>query len=100
MKARTIFSVLYALSFAAAVTASAQPNEKYARRATAADTEEERYMVVTGSHIPQKVKVKRTIVNGKDNVRVYTEEDIARSGHATTGRALRSIDPSIRVSRP
>ena len=98
MKARTIFSVLYAVSFAAAVTASAQPNEKDARRATT--VEEEKYMVVTGSHTPQKVKVRRTVVNGKDNVRIYSEEDIARSGHATIGRALRSLDPSIGVSRP
>lgn len=55
----------------------------------------------TGSRIP------RTVAGGcgdpaKDNpaLRVYNREQIERSGALNTGDVLRTLDPSVNVSRP
>ena len=96
MKALEFFGVVSALSLAAAISATAQPNEKNGPKQKDYGYEE-RLVYVTGSLIPQRVRVKRGVPNSAENVRIYSQDDLQRSGRATTGDALRAIDPSIQV---
>jgi len=96
MKTLKFFGVVSALSLAAAVSASAQPNEKNAQKSND-DGYEERLVYVTGSMIPKKVRVKKNTPNTAENVRIYSQHDLERTGSATTGGALQKVDPSISV---
>ena len=57
---------------------------------------QEKLVFVTGSRIPQKVKVKAIGTNTVSPVRVYTREEIERTGKFTAEGIL-SQDPSIRI---
>ena len=98
MKAFKFFGVVSALSLAVAVSVSAQPNDKNAPK-TNDDGYEERLVYVTGSLIPKKVRVKKNTPNTAENVRIYSQHDLERTGSATTGGALQKVDPSIQVRR-
>lgn len=60
--------------------------------------EEEKLVMVTGSHIPQRVKRKSIGTDSVHNVRIYTRSELESTGRPTTAGAL-SIDPSIQISR-
>lgn len=51
---------------------------------------------VTGSHIPQKVDVKAIGTNTTSPVRVYTREEMDRTGRFTTDGIL-AQDPSVTI---
>ncbi|MGI8820394.1 MAG: hypothetical protein ACR2ID_05955 [Chthoniobacterales bacterium] len=68
------------------------------RRRILDQNEEERYVRVTGSHLPQKVKLKSIGTTTPYNVRVYTQRELESTGRSTPGEALRALDPSIQLS--
>jgi hypothetical protein len=54
------------------------------------------YVFVTGSWIPQKVKIHRIGTLTASNIRVYDRDEIDKTGRVTTEDVLR-FDPSVRV---
>jgi hypothetical protein len=56
-----------------------------------------KYVKVTGSNIPQKVKVKSVGTATVAPMRVIKKESIRHSGRFTTERMLAVEDPSVRV---
>ena len=56
-----------------------------------------KYVFVTGSNIPQRVKVKSVGTATVSPVRVIKNESIKQSGRFSTERVLASEDPSLRV---
>ena len=57
---------------------------------------EVKYVFVTGSNIPKKVKVKAIGTTTASQLRVYNRDEIDRTGRYTTAGVLR-LDPSVRV---
>ena len=86
--------VLFAAGFTVAVAKADPPK---ARSLTLNQDERERYVVVTGSYLPQKVKVKSIGTDSMHNVRIYTKEELESTGRPTVAGAL-SLDPSITIS--
>jgi hypothetical protein len=82
-------------------TANAQTNNRRHQTGTVKQEDQyvERYVLITGSNIPRKVKVRRWGTNTPENVAIYGQRDIRSSGRATTEDALRTLDPSISVQR-
>ena len=54
------------------------------------------YVFVTGSVIPQKVKIHPIGTTTASNIRVYDRDEIYKTGRFTTEDVLR-LDPSLRV---
>jgi len=54
------------------------------------------YVFVTGSQIPQKVKIHPIGTTTASNIRVYDRDEIYKTGRFTTEDVLR-LDPSLRV---
>lgn len=75
----------------------AQPNEA-AREKTLRQDSDERYVLVTGSHIPQKVKLRSIGTDTPYNIRIYTQRELQTTGRSTPGEALQALDPSITLS--
>ncbi|MDQ6861588.1 MAG: hypothetical protein M3032_10605 [Verrucomicrobiota bacterium] len=59
---------------------------------------EERYVYIAGSHIPQKVKLRSIGTNTPYNVRIYTQRELLSTGRQTPGEALSVLDPSITLT--
>ena len=81
-------------------TANAQTNTH--RQAAAAKPEDqyvEKYVYITGSNIPRKIKVRRWGTDTTSPVAVYDQHDIRNSGRATTEGAISTLDPSVSVTR-
>ncbi len=57
----------------------------------------ERYVYITGSHIPQKLVLKSIGTTTPYNLRIYTKAELDSTGRQTVAGAL-SIDPSITIS--
>ncbi len=57
---------------------------------------EVKYVFVTGSNIPKKIKVKSIGTDTVSQIRVYKRDEIDRTGRYTTEGVLR-LDPSLRV---
>jgi hypothetical protein len=55
-----------------------------------------KYVVLTGSYIPQKVVVRSIGTNTVDPRRIYNRSEIDRTGRVTTEDVLR-LDPSLTV---
>jgi hypothetical protein len=87
MKTSTLAKVgAFLLILAVAATAAfASPNDQYA------------YVFVTGSLIPQKVKIHPIGTTTASNIRVYDRDEIYKTGRVTTEDVLR-LDPSLRVN--
>lgn len=83
--------------FVAKVDVKADPAGNEPRSKTLRQSEEERYVVVTGSHIPQRVKVKSIGTDSAYNVRIFTQEELRSTGRPTVQEAL-ALDPSIQIS--
>jgi outer membrane cobalamin receptor len=93
MKASNLVKVaalglMFVMGAAAAALADPQ-NEKYTYK----------YVSVTGSMIPQKVKVKAIGTKTISPVRVYDRHEIDQTGRFTTEGVL-STDPSVRIIAP
>jgi len=54
-----------------------------------------KFMVVTGSRIPQPVDARTGYPITPDILRIYTYDDLYRTGHVDVARALRQLDPSF-----
>ena len=59
--------------------------------------EEERYVLLTGSNIPQKVKVRSIGTDSVHNIRIYTQRELLSTGRQTVAGSL-ALDPSIQIS--
>ncbi|MFL6595182.1 MAG: hypothetical protein ACJ8HQ_07035 [Chthoniobacterales bacterium] len=59
---------------------------------------EERYVYVTGSHMPQKVKLRSIGTDTPYNVRIYAQREMLSTGRQTPGEALAVLDPSITIT--
>lgn len=57
----------------------------------------ERVAKLTGSNLPQNVKVRSIGTDSAQNVRIYTHDEIQSTGASTIGEGL-AIDPSIQIS--
>lgn len=82
-------------------TADAQTNSRQSQSTTVQSEGEyvEKYVVVTGSNIPRKVKIRRWGTNTASPVAIYDQRDIRNSGRATTEGAISTLDPSVSVRR-
>lgn len=76
----------------------AQPNNGDEEK-TLKQNSEERYVLLTGSHVPQKVKVRSIGTDTPYNVRIYTQRELQSTGRSTPAEALSALDPSITISR-
>ena len=56
---------------------------------------EPKFMVVTGSRIPQPVDARTGYPITPDILRIYTYDDLYRTGRVDVARALRQLDPSL-----
>lgn len=57
----------------------------------------EKYVMVTGSNIPQKVKRKSIGTDTAFNVRIFTQRELMSTGRPTVGEAL-ALDPAVQLS--
>lgn len=55
----------------------------------------EKRIVLTGSHIPQRVTKQGRITTGISPVVVYTAEDLAGTGETQLAAALRKLSPAL-----
>jgi hypothetical protein len=102
---RILFPLLLAFAagsaFAQSTTATVSETHGKDAASSAASKDTDRYCLrTTGSHLDSHLYAKSRdgrkfdrCVNG--NGRVYTREDLERTGASTTADALRSLDPSI-----
>lgn len=90
-------AVALALATLLSSVAQAEPRAKRAKSQILEQNEEERYVMLTGSNIPQKVKLKSIGTDSAYNVRIYTQRELLSTGRSTVAGAL-AIDPSIHIS--
>ncbi len=76
--------------------ASAEPKNRRTEKMLIQDSQE-RYVRVTGSHIPQKVQLRSIGTTTPYNLRVYTRRELESRGTGTVAGGL-ALDPSIRIS--
>ena len=84
------------LTFGASV-AQARPKKQQSDRMLINENEE-RYVYIAGSHIPQKVKLRSIGTDTPYNVRIYTQRELLSTGRQTPGEALSVLDPSITLT--
>jgi hypothetical protein len=89
--------MVFVLGTCFASVAQAQPRRHQKSRLLDQD-EEERFVMVTGSHLPQKVKRRSIGTTTPYNVRIYSQRELESTGRSTPGEALRALDPSITFS--
>jgi|SRR6266404_6990113 len=77
--------VLAAVTGEAVASPNDQPGDRYA------------YVFVTGSRIPQRVKIRTIGTNTASPVSVYKRREIDQTGRFTTEGALEALDPSVHV---
>jgi hypothetical protein len=75
----------------------ADPKNRHSHQQILEQSEEERVVYLTGSNIPQKVKVKSIGTDSARNVRIFTQAELLSTGRPTVGEAL-ALDPSIQIS--
>ncbi len=63
--------------------------------AVPAASPEPKSMVVTGSRIPQPVDVRTGYPTTPSILRIYTQDDLDKSGRTQVGPALQQLDPAI-----
>lgn len=93
-------TALWSVSVAGLLASLAQAEPRSSRRGHSRildQNEEERYVIVTGSRIPQKVKLKSIGTDSAYNVRIYTQRELLSTGRSTVAGAL-ATDPSIQIS--
>ena len=92
MKASKLIAAAVALAVVTIVVAKASA------RTPRDDSEDDRYayVMVTGSNLPQKVKIKSIGTTTTSPIRVYNRREIDQTGRFTTEEVLRQ-DPSLNV---
>ena len=81
-----------------ASVAQADPRGRRSQSGVLDQNNEERYVMVTGSNIPQKIKVRSIGTTTPYNLRVYSQRELQSTGRQTPGEALSVLDPSIQLS--
>ena len=103
MKISSLAKVILLSVSGAALLASVAQADPHMRRHRHAAVEqqnaEEQYVMVTGSNLPQKVKVRSIGTTTPYNVRVFSQKDLLSTGRQNVGEALSVLDPSIQISR-
>ena len=56
---------------------------------------EPKFMVVTGSRIPQPVDARTGYPTTPSILRIYSQDDLDKSGRTQVGPALQQLDPAI-----
>ena len=99
MKTR-VFTLLASVVLGSIVVgaAFAQPNDVRSERRYVRASDEQ-YVVLTGSNIPRKVKVRPVGTDTPDNLRIYSQHELEASGKATTAEQLAARDASISIRR-
>jgi hypothetical protein len=95
--ASVIAAGAFAIVAASIVSATADPKGYPRRSKMLLQDEQERYVYVTGSHLPQRVRLKSIGTTTPYNIRIYTREELQSTGRQTVAGAL-SLDPSIQIS--
>ena len=93
MKSSRLITAATALALVAVVSATRASARD---RRGHADDRGYAYVMVTGSNIPQKVKIKNIGTNTTSPIRVYDRDEIGKTGRFTTEDVLRQ-DPSVTV---
>jgi hypothetical protein len=78
--------ILAAVAGEAMASPNDQPGDRYA------------YVFITGSRIPQKVKIRTIGTTTVSPVNVYKRREINQTGRFTTEGALEALDPSLQVT--
>ena len=65
---------------------------------TLVQDEPEQLVMVTGSHIPQRVRRKSIGTDSAHNVRIYTQRELLSTGRLPSVAGGLSIDPSVTIS--
>ena len=86
---------VFAIPFLPAV-ANAGPQNRHLKDALV-QNQEEQYVLLTGSNIPQKVKVTSIGTDSVHNIRIYTQRELLSTGRQTVAGSL-ALDPSIQIS--
>ena len=76
--------------------AKADPPARRSKSKILLNDTEERYVLVTGSHIPQRVKLRSIGTTTPYNLRIFTKEELDSTGRF--GPAGLALDPSITIS--
>ena len=63
-------------------TLKADPKNRHRQQQILEQSEEERVVYLTGSHIPQKVKVKSIGTDSARNIRIFTQAELLSTGTA------------------
>ena len=61
------------------------------------ESNKERTVYLTGSRLPQKVRVKSIGTDSAQNIRIFTRAELLSTGRQTVGAAL-TLDPSIQLT--
>ncbi|MGZ5538497.1 MAG: hypothetical protein ACXWG0_08215, partial [Chthoniobacterales bacterium] len=85
------------LTGASTSSVNADPTGSRSRSKTVWEDDQERYVMVTGSNIPQKIKRKSIGTPTAYNLRIITHDELLSTGRQTVAGAL-SIDPSVTIS--
>jgi hypothetical protein len=94
-----IKATVWVLCFGAFVSPAinAEPKNRHRDQKITEQSEKERSVLLTGSRLPQKVKVKSIGTDSAQNIRVYTRSELLSTGRQTVGEAL-ALDPSIQLT--
>jgi hypothetical protein len=99
MKTSASIALAVAVLFGASVGGvKADPSGSRSRPKTVWEDDQERYVMVTGSNIPQKIRRKSIGTLTPYNLRIYTQEELLSTGRQTVAGALAALDPSIQIS--
>ncbi|MDQ6625652.1 MAG: hypothetical protein M3Y69_05855 [Verrucomicrobiota bacterium] len=91
-------SAVFGLCLVSVAEAGPRERERERKSRLLDQNEQERVVMVTGSHLPQKVKRKSIGTTTPYNIRIYSQRELESTGRSTPGEALRALDPSITIS--
>ncbi len=100
MKRTTLIGVaLGVFCFGALVSPAvrADPKNRLRDQKILEESNKERTAYLTGSRLPQKVRVKSIGTDSAENIRIYTRAELQSTGRQTVAGAL-ALDPSIQVT--
>lgn len=95
---RTVAGLVIGIVAFTSSVALAGPKKQYRSDQMLINETQERYVHITGSHIPQKVTLRSIGTNTPYNVRIYTQRELLSTGRQTPAEALAALDPSISIS--
>lgn len=93
-----LMSVTGAALFASVAQAAPRVKQKAKSSSVLDQNEEERYVLVTGSNIPQRIKMKSIGSTTPYNLRIYSQRELQSTGRSNVGEALATLEPSLRLS--